>query len=233
MTYLAVDLINRSWYLSSIISRDLQTVPGSYTTEGLFLLNTLLDFAATDIEVIPYFTRYTFDMVAGQEMYFIPGLVDIELLTFDLNTVRFPMSQQQRVQYFGTGRVENIQSLPVTWHVERVTGGSNLYVYFLPNQAYTASLSGKFALTDVTLTTDMSTVYDPFYLEYLRYSLASFMCDEWDVEFAPDKKKRLMTYRQKLAYVSPPDLTIQKIGYINTQKNLNWAHVNISPGYTP
>lgn len=233
MAYSALTLITRAWYLSGIVARSLETVSGDQITDGLFLLNTLLDFKASDIRLIPYFTRYAGVFVQSQEMYFIPNLYEIETMTFNIGQVRYPMSETTRDVYFGNGRVDNIASLPFQYHLERVHGGSNVWVYFLPDQNYVFNLIGKFSLTDVTLFQDMSLVYDNFYIEYLRYALAQFMCNEYNISFAPEKMAMLKQYEKKLMDVSPPDLTLKKLNFINEHTTINWAFVNISKGWTP
>lgn len=233
MAYSALTLITRAWYLSGIVARNLETVSGDQITDGLFLLNTLLDFKASDIRLIPYFTRYAGNFVIGQETYFIPDLYQIEVMTFNIGTVRYPMISMTRDMYFGSGRVNNVQSLPFSYHLERVKGGSNVYVYFLPNDTYPFSLSGKFALTNVTLMQDMALTYDDFYLEYLRYALAQFFCNEYGIAFAPEKLQMLKTYEKKLLDVSPPDLTLKKVSFMGNQAVMNWAQANIGLGYVP
>ena len=55
--------------------------------------------------------------------------------------------------------------------------------------------------------TNLSQLYDLFYIRYLRYLLAETMDLEYDIEFATDKKAKLqLQIEQKLLYVSPPDL---------------------------
>lgn len=232
MAYPAVLLITRAWYLSGIVARNLETVAGDQVSDGLFLLNALLDFKASDLALIPYWTRQEIILQQGQEMYFLPNVYEIETFTFNIGPVRFPTTNVNRNRYFGNGRVDNVQSLPFSWHLERVQGGSNLYVYFLPVQNFFAQYTAKLALTDVTLFEDMSTVYDSFYIEYLRFALAEYMCLEYDIAFAPEKKMMLTKMEKKLSYVSPNDLTLHHVQFINTETPINWAMVNI-PGWTP
>ena len=125
-----------------------------------------------------------------------------------------------------------ITSLPFSYHLERTLDGSNVWVYYLPDQTYQFNLIGKFALTDVSLNEDMETVYDPFYIEYLRYALAQFMCNEYSITFAPEKLAMLKIYEKKLLDVSTPDLTMQKMNFINTGFTINWAQCNIGRGWT-
>src|ERR1019366_7669509 len=98
----------------------------------------------------------TFNLVQGQELYFIPNLLQIDALTLNDGVNRYLMIEQSRRDYFATSRVDNIQSLPMTFRQERVLGGTNLYFYFFPNKVYTINYSGKFCFTDVALTTDLS-----------------------------------------------------------------------------
>lgn len=232
MAYTALTLITRAWYLSGIVARNLEQVSGDQVTDGLFLLNVLLDFKASDIRLIPYFTRYAGTFVTGQEMYYIENLYEIETMTFNIGTVRYPMTGVNRDVYFGNGRVDNINSLPFSYHLERTFGGSNIWVYYLPDQNYAFNLIGKFALTEVTLNQDMALVYDQFYLEYLRYALAKFMCNEYNIEFGPEKEGMLRQYEKKLQDVSPPDLTMRKVNFINEGFTINYAAVNIGRGWT-
>lgn len=232
MIYLARQLITRSWYLSGIVARNLETVSGDQVADGLFLLNALLDIKATDLALIPYWTRGILNLVQGQEVYFLPNIYEIETFTFNIGPVRFPTTDLSRNKYFGAGRVDGIQSLPFSWHLERVEGGSNLYIYYLPMANYVANYTAKLALTNVTLDTDLSTIYDGYYIEYLRYALAEYMDLEYDIEFAPDKKRMLTKIEKKLSYVSPNDLTLKKIQFLNANLPFNWAYCNI-PGWTP
>lgn len=232
MAYSALTLITRAWYLSGIVARNLETVSGDQITDGLFLLNVLLDFKATDVRLIPYFTRYQNNFVVGQEMYNISNLFEIESMTFNIGQVRYPMTETTRDVYFGNGRVDNITSLPFQYHLERTFGGSNVFVYFLPDQTYQFNITGKFALTDVTLNQDMSLTYDNFYLEYLRYALAQFFCNEYNVAYAPEKLQMLKMYEKKLLDVSPPDLRMQKMNFINSPTTINYAFLNISKGWS-
>ena len=233
MAYTALQLINRAYYLSQVVSRQLQTVDGEQVTDGLFLLNALLDYKSTDLRLIPYFQRATFPTVQGQEDYFIPNLLYVDSLTFNLNTVRFSLIETTRKEYFDGPRVDTIQSLPYMYRVERELGGSRIYLYFLPSQVFTMKLSGKYALSEVTLTTDLSLTYDQFYIEYLRYSLAKEICEEWGVTFPDESKSHLASMEKKLMEVSPPDLSIQKRPYFGGLPGWDWQMINLYKGYVP
>lgn len=229
--YPAQLLIDRAWNLSGIVAREFETVRGEEGSDGLFLLNELLYMKAFDLKLIPYFARVEFNLVQGQERYYIPNLYQVETFTFNIGDVRFPTYNASRSHYFGDGRVDDIQSLPFEWHLERVQGGSYLYVYFVPEQQFLAKVTAKFALTNVELQTNLALYYDGFYISYLRYALANAMSLEYDISFAPDKLLYMRQMEQKLLYVSYPDISAKKISFINNNQPFNWAKVNISPAW--
>lgn len=92
---------------------------------------------------------------------------------------------------------------------------------------------GKFALTDATLTTDLLTVYDPSYIEYLRYALAQYMCSEYGIVFNPESEKKLKEMSRQLMYISPPDLSMVKTSILTQDSGINFGDVNLGHGYRP
>jgi hypothetical protein len=230
--YPASLLISRSWNLSGVVAAEFEQTSGDEGSGGLALLNGLLAFRSVRTDLIPYWGRIEFNLVQGQERYYIPNLLAVETFTFNIGVVRFPTFSAGRRQYFGDGRVDNIQALPFEWHVERAWGGAYLYVYYLPDQNYVAKISGKFGLQNVQLQTNLATIYDDFYIEYLRFCLAEYMDLEYDITFPEDKLRMKMQMEHALRWVSPPDLHMKKIGFMNKDRPFNWAHANISPGYS-
>ena len=232
MAYTARELITRSWYLSGIVSRNLQTVTGDQITDGLQMLNDLLNFKQIEVEYIPYKTYDTsITLVPGQEEYFIENCAQIESCTFNIGVVRYPMDYVSQRNYFGSGRVDNISSLPFSWTYLRELGGVSLFMYFLPEGEYPLKILGKFFLTNVTLDTDLTTTLDTSYIEFLRYSLAQYMCSEYGVQFNPESEKIMMSYKRKLMYMSPPDLSISKSSVLTQLPGFSWADVNIGKGW--
>ena len=238
MSYSVTQLINRAYYLSQVVSRELQTVSGAQFEDGLYLLNALLDVKGSDVRLIPYFTRGEFlstvDPSVGEQKFFIPNMLSLETLTFNLGTVQFPMTRVSRRDFFGGGRIEGVESLPFSYHTERVLGGMDIYVYFNTGQVLPMKYTGKFGLTEVNANTDLQTVYDLYYIEYLRYALAEYICSEWGVNFPEQAAMKYKEIRKKLMDISPPDLSINKISSLqgNTY-GITYAQVNFSPGWGP
>lgn len=249
MAYTAQDLITRSWYLSGIVARNLQVPTGDQINNGLQLLNALLDFKQIETDLIPYYQYITFPCVPNQEFYYLPYVALIESLTFNLDVVRYPMSGTSRTNYFGSARVDNISTLPFSYNYDRAYGGGNLALYFKPDSTYALKAMVKLFLTDVSLTTDLTNITDtvPYtfinssnqgldlaYIEYLRYSLANYMCNEYNVVFSEQNQKTLISYERKLMYESPPDLSIHKSSILNADQGgkMNWGFINLGRGWT-
>jgi hypothetical protein len=159
MAYTARTLIQRSWYLSGIVARNLQTVMGDQETDGLMLLNALLDFKQIETDLIPYWTYIKMPLIGGQEFYFLPNVCAIESSTFNIDVLRYPMDFSTRRNYYGSGRVDNIQTLPFNWNYNRGENGGTLAVYFLPQANYPFKMMAKLFLNEVTLDTDLTTIY--------------------------------------------------------------------------
>lgn len=231
MAYTVTKLITNAYYLSGVVSQSLETVEGPFIQQGLDLLNTLLSFVGVRGRLIPYFTLYDFNAVVGQEKYTIANLMHIETFTFFVNDVRFSSRNQSRDDYFGSPRTNNIQALPYRWHSERVKGGTDLYLYFEPDTAYPLQIMGKFSLSSVALTDDLESTYDLFYIEYLRYKLASKICSEFNVSFAPKSEMELKEIENSLVDVSPYDLSMEKASYFPSYTGINYGDINIGKGW--
>ena len=233
MSYTVTKLITRAYYLSQVVSRRLQTVDGDQISDGLDLLNALLSFKSSDSGLIPYYTNFEFNAIADQEEYYIPNLIEVESLTFNLGPIRYSMMELDRKRYFGSSRIDNITSLPYSYRCERTLDGMNIFLYFLPDQAYVMKLIGRFGLMNVSLNQDLLLTYDAFYIEYLRYSLAQMICNEYGIEMLPNVLNMLRSYETRLRATSPADLTMQKLSTFAVQPGLMYADANLGKGWRP
>lgn len=235
MTYTATQLITNAYYLSSVLSKDVETITSSQLTEGLALLNAVLAVKSANTKRIPYYKPYDMTLSAGVQEYFIPNLVEVSSFTFFIGTVRYSLIRQDRREYFGSPRVIDINSLPNTYHVERCFNGSNIYLYFNPEGDYPAQIVGKFSLTDIGLNEDLSLTYDSFYIEYLRYALASRISDEYNIVWLPQNEKNLKEIEDIINTVSPMDMTLKKVSSLqsaNTGADI-YLDANVAKGWRP
>lgn len=233
MAQSARELITRAFYTSQIVSRQLQTVSKDQITDGLFLLNEILQFKSTDLRLIPYFQRQEFYTIAGQEDYYIPNVLFVDAITFNIGDVRYSMTEKTRDEYFAIARVDNIQSLPFCYRCERELGGMRIYMYYVPQSNYLVKMSAKYGFTNVTLDTDMELSYDPFFLVYLRYELAQAICEYYGATYPDETRLKYMEIEKKLMDVSPPDLSLQNSNYFDYGSGLDWQYANLGKGYLP
>lgn len=233
MAYVVHKLITNSYYLSGILARNLQTITGDQLQDGLDLLNAWIAIKSANLRLIPYFQRLDLTAVAGQEKYFIPNLISIETLVFYIGPVRYSMLPQKRITYTGSGRIENITSLPFSWHIERTLNGANFFIYFLPNLNYPLTIWGKFQLSSVSLNQDLELSLDRYYIEYLRYGLSEQICAEYNIPMQPQAYDRLRELEKIILDVSPPDLQMQKMSNLGQNFAYNYADENLGRGWRP
>ena len=156
MSYTVTKLITDAFYTSGIVSRDFSTVSGSQFQDGLDMVNDIITDKTVEDDMIPYFSKYSFDSIQGKDVYFIPNLIQLETLVFFIGSIRYEMTNLERRRFFGSSRANNIQSLPFTFHVERCTGGANLNLYFVPNVDYPMEAWGQFSLSEVAINQDLT-----------------------------------------------------------------------------
>lgn len=234
MAYTTNELIVNSYYESGIVSRDFETPTGNQITAGLSFLNDLLADKTPDSALIPYTDRYSFNAISGTDEYFIPNLIGVETFTFFINSLRYETRNQQRKEFMGSFRPVDVESLPFFWHVERRLNGANLFLYFVPDQNYPLEIWGQFRLASVTQFQDLELTLDRFYINLLRYELATRLCKEYKFSVPPDVEEQLQRYYQTIGSKSNTiDLRNQRFSSLNKGGAINYAYVNVSGGWSP
>ncbi len=233
MAYTTLQLINNAYYESGIVSRNFETVGGQQATDGLQFLNDVIADKTVENNLIPYYSQHDFTAVIGQEMYFIPDLIEIETFVFFINTIRYQTQNRARREYFGSSRADNIQSLPGSWHIERCFGGANLFIYFKPSQGFPLTIWGQFRLQQVTINQDLSLTLDRFYINYLKFNLAVRLCDEYNFNVPPGVAKQFAKYEDNISKRSGPmDMQFIKLSSLQKRGGLNYGQINIGKGWT-
>jgi hypothetical protein len=232
MAYTTNQLISSSYYAAGVVSREFETVSGSQVGDGLVWLNNIITEKTVNESMIPYETTYNANFVVGQEIYSIPNLIQIDTLVFFLDAVRYAMKYEKRNAYFGTSRVENIQTLPFEWYFERQFGGGNLYIYFQPDRNYPMEIHGVFRIPSVSLGQDLSLTLDEFYTTYLHYALADRICAEYAYTTPDNVIRQLGKYE---AFINKNsrllDLRIGKTSTLQKRGTFNYGFVNLGHGW--
>lgn len=236
MTYTVLKLVTNAYNMAGIVSRDFETAEGSQLSDGIDSLNDILGDKAVDTGLIPYYKKHVFNGITGVEQYFIANLSEVSTLVFFLQQVRYQMYDIGRDNYFGSPRAENIKSLPFTYNVERQVGGSSIYMYFLPNENYVFNIWGKFALDSVTSELfDLETVYDRFYIDYLKFALCRRLCINYSYPMPDLANDELDRLEQKINKMSGPlDFTMKSLSTLDNKGfTISYAQVNIGKSWVP
>ncbi len=232
MAYTTLQLITNAYYESGIVSRGFETVGGQQANDGLQFLNDIIADKTVENGLIPYYNKLDLVAVAGQEMYFVPDLIEMDTFVFFIDTVRYQTENRARREYFGSSRADNIQSLPGSWHMERCFGGANIFIYFKPNTNYPLQLWGQFRLQQVVINQDLSLTLDRFYINYLKFDLAARLCAEYNYNVPPGVAKELAKYEDNISKKSGPmDLRLIKLSSLQRRGSINYGQVNIGHGW--
>ena len=226
-------LITTAYYLSGVSSRDLETVAGSQLADGLQWLNFILSENSSNGSLVPYYSHVEFDTVHGQEEYFVEGLVDLVTLTFTLDQVRYATAHRLRNRYFGSNRVEGLQSLPFTFTDERTLDGTNVYFYYIPDSVYRIKITGLFKIGPLAADDDLSLIFDDYYIQYLIYKLAYRIAQFNGVAFEPDKLQVLNQLEKKIPTVHNDDYRCNIRNPFGDKGDFNYGQINIGRGYYP
>lgn len=230
---LASALITKAYYHSGIVPRQAAEPSDTQSKDGLDLLNELLASFAIDGKGLPYTTHAQITIQTGVESYFVPNLVEVQALTYLLQQVRFPLIRDSRTQYFGSCRVEDIESLPYHYFSERQNGGTQIWFYFLPNQPFVTNITGLYAFSPLTFGDKLELVFDDYYVNYLMYRLAEKICAFYQMDFPEGTARELSRIESRINAVDPADLALTTIKPFNSDKSINWGQVNLGRGWTP
>ncbi|WP_438967007.1 hypothetical protein [Flavobacterium sp.] len=228
------ELITRSYYLSAIVARDLETVSGPQIADGLELLNFILSEKSGTGRFIPYYDHLQIPSIGGQNQYDISGLIVLDALTFNIDEVRYQMQRQARYRYWGTSRAENIESLPYSYYSERILNGTRIYLYFTPSsQIDFFTATGRFSLLEVSLDDELNDVIDKFYQNYLMYLLAKRICQFNSISFDSAKEQVLQELENNCVDVNPIDFNYKKVSTLSKGGYVDYYDINILKGWRP
>lgn len=227
-----LELITSAYYLSGILSRGFEAISDEQTSDGIELLNDVLSEKSISSALIPYYSHTTFNAVPGQEVYSVPGLVDIRELTFNIGDVRYPMVRDTQKRYFGKGRVDDLKSLPFHYYAERQLGEMLLYLYFIPDKDYEMKITGKYALQQLELFDDLDSILDRFYVSYLKYLLAKRICDFYGQIYPQSLEPTLVGLEDQINKMVGTDLSITRNSMF--RKNyFGYGQANLGRGWNP
>lgn len=156
-----------------LISASNPVVPlhGDDLSLGILVLNQLLDFYASTGLLITIAKTVSIPLTVGQTTVVVgpaahiptPDITLGRLANFDsawllLDGVTYPLIEQNRDQFLAAWKYDPLQGLPRFAIVYPDTDVTNIRIYPAPSQFFEFNLRGKFQLTNVTSTDDMSSL---------------------------------------------------------------------------
>lgn len=229
----AVELINRAYNLSGIVSRGLSQVEGSEGKDGLFWLNQILAEKSGTGDYLPYYSRFNFFAQVGNPEYLIEGMATLDTLAFFIGATRYSLRGEHRRNFFGSARQENIDSLPFQYYYEKANGGIKVFLYFHPNSEYRFEAVGLASLPEVTNDTELDDSLDKFYQLFLMYELAEYLCIFNQITLPPQAQIKLNQMRRDMYNLNPKDVTINKQSLLASGPIMTYAQINIGKGWVP
>lgn len=235
MTMTTRQLIGEAYLLTNIIGDDIEGISDNDINIGLIRLNDFLAKLGAKDNLVQYATVYNGTFVPGDgEKFFIPNLISISTFTYTLtdtntpsgNGVKIPLVNMSQYRYFGQARPTNVKTIPWAFHMERNLGGADVYLYFIPDKPYPFQIVGNFALQSTTLNQDLSTLYDPWYLLYLKYGLAIYICQARQTVPPASIVAEMRDIERAMTSLSPRDMTLRKSRYFSGKGGLTWADVS-------
>lgn len=234
MVYPLSKLISGAYYESGIVARGLQTVGGEQALDGVDLFNEILAEKSMDSVFLPYYTNQTVTLSEGQETYFIAGLSELATLTFNIGTVRYPMDELGIQEYNATGRVDNVESLPFSFYLQRSLGGTQIKLYPLPASDYVLNILGKFAYPDISnYQEDLALTYDTFQILYFKFKVAYRLLLFNKQPIPQDLKQQLDNLERRFHDLTGTDWSIQKVSMIRCDYRPNYMQAALRDGWVP
>ena len=234
MSYPANLLITNAYFESGIVAKNYETPTGQQISDGLNYLNDVIGDMTMKNDLIPFITKYPFTATPGDPEYFIPNLVSIETFTFFINSIRYNTMNQDFKKFHGSFQATDVKSLPYKWNARKELGGMVLSLYFVPDTNYQLEIYGEFSLSEVTLFEDLSLTFERYYINYLKYYLASRLCSLYQVSEPVTVTSELSKYEKAIKEkVSAMDLTTQIISpFSGGSGSINYFAL-LGQGYAP
>jgi len=190
---LATELVQKSLVLSGIVDPKEEIDP-DYLKQGKDLLNDTLAFLSMLGATIPYLTVVNIPLVANQHQYTVGNgaydvnanpIVEVIAGKVYLDGVYQNILQPINVYLNNANDYTSSTGIPYNIYSEYNNDYTILNFYQTPDQAYTAALTVKQNLEQVTLFQQMMTI-PQFYVNVINYNLVPFICNAFQMPIPQD-----------------------------------------------
>lgn len=213
-----IEIVNRAKYVSNLQSN----IEPDFEKSGIFWLNRVIGLKSIQKMLNPYYKTISFQTEPQKYQYFIRDLIEPVTLRYFLQNVPYTLLRIGRNQYFGGAIFKNIQSLPTTWHPEKVPNGYNIYLYLPPAYELTFELMGKFNIPSVIDEEfELDEILDDWYQTFLIFELAEILCLNNKITMPPSANQYLIKLRREIACNNLPDTTQISLSVFNGRSSTN------------
>lgn len=178
-------LIQGAFTLCGKFAND-KNLSGPNFSQGLEVLNSLLDFYSASSDLIGYYKTIEFPLVISQKEYIISR--DISLnpdVIFDqcilplhvqlnLSSVRYPVEIVPDIYDYNISRYDNVTTIPWRVYFQNSPGATTLDFIVFPSSDFTCKLKGKFALTYLEENENITTLPNYYHL-FLKFALGRML----------------------------------------------------------
>lgn len=173
------ELIDSAYRFLGEVGED-EPVDGTMLSDGLYILNELVDqFSASQI-YIGFNTQVSFNLTANKGTYSFSNIVsadvvsnrivDINYANYFIQDISYPLDIINKSQYYNIVRITNLQARPGFIFLDRQIQASFLTVYPIPDQTYPCTVGVKLMIDQFAANTVITNV--PAYSQrFLRYAL--------------------------------------------------------------
>lgn len=206
---------------------------------GLDYINETLDSLSGNGIQIPYTNTVTFNTQAGKDTYTFSRevgadvntnkIIEITDVYLTYGDVRFPMEKIEHDQAYQLVRYPTAKTRPTQVFMQNTNFGTELVLFYNPDDVYPITVRGKQVLDNVALGADLTNV-PPNYRKFLRYALGRELSNVFDNGGWSDKKeKEYMELLNNLHGTVDNDWSINSSGILR-QRYIGWTKGSIVAG---
>jgi len=154
---------------------------------------------------LPFQKSFTFNLEAGKRIY---TFGETPAQDFDMrriqrlntafitwNDVTYDVKVLDQVVYYQSLRVNTLQTLPKICVLENSQGYSQITIYPKPDIEYQFTIKYMEDLGDFTPQQPIDNI-PPYQFKFIRYELASVLCDIYNLSWSPKKSEELERLRK-------------------------------------
>lgn len=213
----ANQIINEAFHMIGELSPD-EIIKAPALKTGLIRLNRMLEWYATKGVYIPFFTEFTFQMVAGQKEYTVSNvitanitaerIIELDFVNLERDNVNYPVRIVPETEIYTNVVYQNTQSIPALVTLVRQVRFSKLVFYPVPDNAYTCIVRGKSMLDKIELFDDLEEL-PPYYFRFLEYALARELLNFYpSANWSPMMEKEYQIMFKDIMAANDLDMTI-------------------------